>query len=67
MKCDRCGVDAIDVQSKMALRTLPAGKDWWEFHSLASVCPKCGKMEFQDVRTVNGWVDQLRFRLSGQE
>jgi len=47
MKCDRCEVERIDVQSKMAFRALPAGEDWSEFPVLASVCPKCGKAEFQ--------------------
>ncbi len=46
MKCDGCEVDVIDVQSKMAFRAFPAGKDWSEFPVLASVCPKCGKMDF---------------------
>jgi hypothetical protein len=47
MKCDRCEIDVIDVQSKLAFRPLPIGEDWSEFPVLASVCPKCGKMEFQ--------------------
>jgi hypothetical protein len=45
MKCDGCEVDVIDVQSKMAFRALQAGEDWSEFPVLASVCPKCGKMD----------------------
>jgi hypothetical protein len=45
MKCDDCEVDVIDVQTKMHFRALPAGQDWMEFPVLASVCPKCGKME----------------------
>jgi hypothetical protein len=45
MKCDGCEVDVIDVQTKMNFRALPAEKDWVEFPVLASICPKCGKMD----------------------
>jgi len=47
MKCDGCEVDVVDVQTKMAFRALPAGEDWSEFPVLASVCPKCGKMDLR--------------------
>jgi hypothetical protein len=33
------------VQAKMHFRALPAEQDWVEFPVLASVCPKCGKMD----------------------
>ena len=33
------------MQTKMNFRVLPAGQDWVEFPVLASVCPKCGKMD----------------------
>jgi hypothetical protein len=45
MRCELCDVDVIDVQAKMHFRALAAGQDWVEFPVLASVCPKCGKME----------------------
>jgi hypothetical protein len=45
MTCDACDVEMIDVQTKMNFRALPAGQDWVEFPVLASVCPKCGKMD----------------------
>jgi Zn finger protein HypA/HybF involved in hydrogenase expression len=45
MKCEDCEVDVIDVQTKMQFRALPAEQKWVEFQVLASVCPKCGKME----------------------
>ncbi len=45
MRCELCDVDAIDVQAKMHFRALPAEQDWVEFPVLASVCPKCGKMD----------------------
>jgi len=46
-KCDRCEVEVVEVQSKMAFRALPRGEDWSELPVLASVCPKCGKLEFR--------------------
>ncbi len=45
MKCNACDVDVIDVQTRMNFRALPAGQDWVEFPVLASVCPKCGKLD----------------------
>jgi hypothetical protein len=45
MRCKTCDVDVIDLQTKMDFRALPAEKDWVEFPVLASVCPKCGKMD----------------------
>jgi uncharacterized protein (UPF0212 family) len=45
MRCGLCDVDVIDVQAKMHFRALPAEQDWVEFPVLASVCPKCGKMD----------------------
>jgi hypothetical protein len=45
MKCEDCEVDVIVVQTKMHFRALPAEQNWIEFPVLASVCPKCGKME----------------------
>jgi uncharacterized protein (UPF0212 family) len=45
MRCDGCDVDVLDVQTKMQFRALSAEQDWVEFPVLASVCPKCGKME----------------------
>lgn len=47
MRCDRCEVEAIDVQSKVAFRALAVGEDWSEFPVLASVCPKCGRVELR--------------------
>jgi len=47
LKCDRCELDMVDVQSKMAFRALPAGEEWSEFPVFASVCPQCGKIDFQ--------------------
>jgi len=45
MRCESCDVEVMDVQTKMDFRALPAGQDWTEFPVLASVCPKCGKMD----------------------
>lgn len=45
MRCELCDVDVIDVQAKMYFRALPAEPGWVEFPVLASVCPKCGKMD----------------------
>jgi len=45
MRCELCDVDVIDVQAKMHFCALVAGQDWVEFPVLASVCPKCGKMD----------------------
>jgi hypothetical protein len=45
MKCELYDGDVIDVQAKIQFRALSAGKDWVEFPVLASVCPKCGKMD----------------------
>jgi hypothetical protein len=45
MRCELCDVDVIDVQTKMHFRALAAEHDWVEFPVLASVCPKCGKMD----------------------
>ena len=45
MKCGECDVEVLDVQTKMHFCAFPAGEDWEEFPVLASVCPKCGKMD----------------------
>ncbi len=45
MRCDGCDVDLLDVQARMHFRALSAGQDWVEFPVLATVCPKCGKMD----------------------
>jgi len=45
MRCESCDVEVMDVQTKMDFRALPAGQDWTGFPVLASVCPKCGKMD----------------------
>ena len=49
MRCDGCDVDLIDLQTKMELRALSAGEDWVELPVLASVCPKCGKMDLNMI------------------
>jgi len=46
MKCDGCEGDTVEVQTKMAFRALVAGADWSEVPVLATVCPKCGRMDF---------------------
>ena len=45
MRCDGCDVEVIDVRTKTDFRALPAGQDWAEFPVMASVCPKCGRVE----------------------
>ena len=59
-ECPECKVELTDAQVSLAFRAVHTGSDEWpEFPVLASICPKCGKMEFRLATpgNFNLWLD----------
>ena len=63
MKCFDCNVDVMDAQVSMHFRAVGAGSDEWpEVPVLASICPKCGRMDLHMATPVQfkEWLDSQK-------